>query len=105
MFCHNCGKQVPEGVKFCPYCGTRQMEMPAQESAQKTQQTSAGQLGQGQNAAGQAADQAGAFRPDLERTPGPAASQPAGVQANTSRPAGQTAESHPRTGISDGMQT
>lgn len=22
MFCHNCGNQVPDGAKFCAYCGT-----------------------------------------------------------------------------------
>jgi hypothetical protein len=22
MFCVNCGKEIPEGVKFCPHCGT-----------------------------------------------------------------------------------
>jgi hypothetical protein len=21
MFCHNCGKQIPDDSKFCPYCG------------------------------------------------------------------------------------
>ena len=21
MFCHNCGKEIQEGVKFCPHCG------------------------------------------------------------------------------------
>lgn len=24
MFCHDCGKQLPDGVKFCHYCGARQ---------------------------------------------------------------------------------
>lgn len=23
-FCHNCGKQIPSGAKFCPHCGTSQ---------------------------------------------------------------------------------
>ena len=23
MFCHSCGKQLPDGVKFCPACGTK----------------------------------------------------------------------------------
>lgn len=21
MFCNNCGKEIPEGSEFCPYCG------------------------------------------------------------------------------------
>ncbi len=21
IFCHNCGKQLPAGIRFCPYCG------------------------------------------------------------------------------------
>lgn len=24
MFCHNCGKQIPDGIKFCNYCGAAQ---------------------------------------------------------------------------------
>jgi len=24
MYCHNCGKQIPDGVKFCRYCGASQ---------------------------------------------------------------------------------
>ena len=24
MFCHNCGKRLPDGVNFCRYCGARQ---------------------------------------------------------------------------------
>jgi TM2 domain-containing membrane protein YozV len=23
MFCPNCGKQIPDGSKFCPYCGVK----------------------------------------------------------------------------------
>lgn len=23
MFCKNCGKEIEENVKFCPYCGTQ----------------------------------------------------------------------------------
>jgi len=23
MFCTNCGKQIPDGSKFCPYCGAK----------------------------------------------------------------------------------
>lgn len=26
MFCKNCGKEIKEGVKFCPECGQRQFE-------------------------------------------------------------------------------
>ncbi len=33
MFCPNCGKQIPEGSRFCENCGTpvRQQEAPAQQ--------------------------------------------------------------------------
>lgn len=24
MFCRSCGKEIPEGTKFCPYCGASQ---------------------------------------------------------------------------------
>lgn len=24
MFCHNCGKQIPDGTRFCHYCGVAQ---------------------------------------------------------------------------------
>ncbi|MGC8979736.1 DUF2116 family Zn-ribbon domain-containing protein [Caldisericum sp.] len=23
MFCPNCGRQIPDGSKFCPYCGEK----------------------------------------------------------------------------------
>ena len=23
MYCPNCGKEIPDGSKFCPYCGTK----------------------------------------------------------------------------------
>ena len=26
MFCHQCGKELMEGIKFCPYCGARLMD-------------------------------------------------------------------------------
>lgn len=26
MFCKNCGKELADGVKFCPECGTNQKE-------------------------------------------------------------------------------
>ena len=26
MFCTHCGKDIGEGVKFCPFCGTKQDE-------------------------------------------------------------------------------
>ena len=24
MYCYNCGKEIAETVKFCPYCGAEQ---------------------------------------------------------------------------------
>lgn len=35
MFCRNCGKEIPENVKFCNYCGAVQNN----GSAQNTQST------------------------------------------------------------------
>ena len=40
-FCVNCGKKVPEGVSFCPYCGTNLKEILSQcEQAQKERSAS-----------------------------------------------------------------
>ena len=25
MFCHDCGKEISDGVKFCPHCGKTQV--------------------------------------------------------------------------------
>ena len=36
MFCHNCGKEVREGQKFCPSCGTQQVP-PSQDADAKPQ--------------------------------------------------------------------
>lgn len=27
MICQNCGKEIPDGSKFCPYCGANQSEV------------------------------------------------------------------------------
>lgn len=32
MFCHNCGKQLPDGTLFCDNCGAQQQEAPVQEN-------------------------------------------------------------------------
>lgn len=32
MFCQNCGKQIPENVKFCNHCGATQGGNAAQGS-------------------------------------------------------------------------
>lgn len=37
MFCQNCGKQIPENVKFCNYCGAVQTNGSAQRTQQETQ--------------------------------------------------------------------
>ena len=37
MFCHNCGKQVPDGSSFCPMCGRTLAAAPQPE--QPTQPT------------------------------------------------------------------
>ncbi len=33
MFCHNCGKELPEGARFCVHCGTSVMAAPVPEAA------------------------------------------------------------------------
>ena len=35
MFCQNCGKQIPENVKFCNHCGAAQVTSSAQNYQQK----------------------------------------------------------------------
>jgi len=40
MYCQNCGQQIKQGIKFCPYCGTQQQindsnqQMNGQQAAQ-----------------------------------------------------------------------
>lgn len=45
-FCSSCGKQVPEGTKFCPYCGAALEvdEQPAQPNPGPTKTGIVGQL-------------------------------------------------------------
>jgi hypothetical protein len=31
MFCHNCGKEIPTNIKFCPHCGTQVITSPPTE--------------------------------------------------------------------------
>ena len=31
MYCQKCGKQIEEGSRFCPYCGSKNMSEPEQE--------------------------------------------------------------------------
>jgi hypothetical protein len=31
MFCHNCGKEIPANIKFCPHCGTQVITSPPTE--------------------------------------------------------------------------
>lgn len=38
MFCQNCGKQLEEGSRFCPYCGAKNGPEPEQEKQQQQQQ-------------------------------------------------------------------
>ena len=37
MYCYNCGKEIAETVKFCPYCGAEQKQ-PQQPVQQPQQQ-------------------------------------------------------------------
>ena len=37
MFCQNCGKQIPENVKFCNHCGAIQGGNAAQGSPNTSQ--------------------------------------------------------------------
>ncbi len=41
MFCKKCGKEIKEGVRFCPYCGAESgvsNEMKATEKKEKRNQ-------------------------------------------------------------------
>lgn len=40
MFCRNCGKEIPENVKFCNYCGAGQSIHSSSASFQETPQPS-----------------------------------------------------------------
>ena len=46
MFCQNCGKQIPENVKFCNHCGATQTNSSAQSMHQKNQSHTAQQRSQ-----------------------------------------------------------
>ena len=35
MFCVECGKEIPDSVKFCPHCGASQMEKVVEEKPAK----------------------------------------------------------------------
>lgn len=37
MKCNNCGKEIPEGTKFCPECGSSQKEEPIEAEAVKVE--------------------------------------------------------------------
>ena len=41
MFCSNCGKEVPEGTKFCGFCGTPIASEAAKEAESSVQETAA----------------------------------------------------------------
>ena len=32
MYCHNCGKEIDDTVKFCPYCGSERKKLPQQDN-------------------------------------------------------------------------
>jgi len=35
MYCPNCGKEIPDGSKFCPYCGAKVVASPEQKKLVK----------------------------------------------------------------------
>ena len=38
MFCSNCGKQIPDGSKFCPYCGAPVMKIVSETSLKQAKE-------------------------------------------------------------------
>ena len=38
MYCYNCGKEIAETVKFCPYCGAEQKQPQQSPQWQQPQQ-------------------------------------------------------------------
>ena len=51
-FCGNCGKQLADGARFCPGCGTKivSLEKPAASPAAPPAAQQGGAYGAGQNA-------------------------------------------------------
>ena len=37
MFCIECGKEIPNGVKFCPDCGAAQITKITEEKTKKNE--------------------------------------------------------------------
>jgi uncharacterized membrane protein YvbJ len=42
MFCPKCGKEIPDGSKFCPYCGYQIAKVDKEEKVQTIELTSKG---------------------------------------------------------------
>jgi len=42
MFCPNCGKEIPDGSKFCPYCGAKIAVSPEQKKLAKERREKTG---------------------------------------------------------------
>jgi uncharacterized membrane protein YvbJ len=40
MFCPKCGKEIPDGSKFCPYCGYQIAKVKGEERVQTIELTS-----------------------------------------------------------------
>lgn len=49
MYCYNCGKEIAETVKFCPYCGAEQKQPQQSPQWQQPQQPIQQQPAQWQN--------------------------------------------------------
>lgn len=55
MFCHNCGKQIPEGTKFCHHCGAAQNKVqgaPASSAPSPARTAQANNQGQQDKSSG-----------------------------------------------------
>ena len=46
MFCANCGKQIPDGSRFCPNCGAQAGPLPEEQQAMQRQQYNQQQFNQ-----------------------------------------------------------
>jgi len=75
MYCHNCGRNNPDGLDYCGACGTKMLNLrPSKQTAQSNQRAQTNQSAQSQRA------QTSTVNQSVQRQAGPSQN----VQSNTS---------------------